>query len=121
MTYDTSSPVIACTLSASDFKERVAWISDLNGKWLRSHHRDDLVLELVYAPDARDAVRKMVAEEEACCGFLRFDLHESHTAIRLLITAPEAVREGVELVFSPFQSTTAPVQSAGCSCCGARA
>ncbi len=116
MTPEISDPVIACTLGAGDFKARVAWIADLNATALREHQRDDLVLSLVYAPEARDQVRQLVAQEQACCAFLAFELREDADASRLTITAPEAAREAAEMVLEPFISGK-PVASAGWGCC----
>jgi len=55
---DTS---IACSLDIGGFKDRVAWIADLNRVALRSHQRDDLVLHLRYDAKSADRVIEMVA------------------------------------------------------------
>ena len=69
---------------------------------LRNHERRDLVLDLRYAPGARDRVRKMVRNEQACCSFLTLDLREKPDEIRLIITAPEAAREAADMLFEQF-------------------
>lgn len=120
MTLQTQDSPIACTLAAGDFKARIAWIADLNAASLLSHRRDDLTLELTYQPQARDQVRQMVAQEQACCGFLAFDLREADDAIRLTIVAPEAAREAAETVFEPFQAKSNSA-NAGCACCSGAA
>ena len=96
------TPPIACTLAPAAFKDRLAWISALNRDALRRHERRDLRLHLRYAPEARDRVREMVRNEQACCAFLSFDLREQPGEISLTITAPEAARESVDLLFEPF-------------------
>src|SRR5262249_29263857 len=96
------NPEIACNLSAGDFKDRLAWISDLTRATLRHYERRDLVLDLRYAREAADRVRDMVGNEQACCGFLRFDLHEGPQEVRLVITAPEEAREVADALFSQF-------------------
>lgn len=53
----TEAPPIACTLASGAFKDRLAWIGALTRNTLRSHERRDLVLDLRYAPEARDRVR----------------------------------------------------------------
>jgi hypothetical protein len=118
MTDDRSEQApIACTLDAGDFKKRLAWIAALNTAYLRDHRRDDLRLELVYAADARDQVAQMVRGEQACCGFLSFEIRDEPDAVRVIIEAPEAAREAAAMVFEPFQSK-APNETA-CGSCGA--
>jgi len=98
---------IACTLTPGEHKDRVSWIAALNRDALRSHSRDGLVLELRYAPEARARVHDMVRDEQVCCGFLAFDLHEADGEIRLTITAPEAAREAADGLFEPFLARAA--------------
>ena len=111
----TDPPPIACTLGASDFRDRLAWIAELNATALRGAQRRDLQLELTYAPEALARVRDLVAREQACCAFLIFDVEATATEVRLIITAPEAAREAAETVFAPFAPASAA--SAGCGCC----
>lgn len=112
----TEAPPIACTLAPGEFKNRLAWISALTRDALRSHARRDLVLDLSYAPEARNRVSEMVRNEQACCPFLNFDLREEPDQIRLVITAPEAAREAADMLFEQF-AATGPAQSA-CACTG---
>ena len=107
---------IACTLSAGDYKTRLAWIADLNAAALLAHQRDGLRLELTYAGKARNCVREMVRREQACCAFLDFEIHEAWGGIRLTITAPERARGAADGLFAPFFSKT--LKPAGCACCG---
>lgn len=112
---------IACTLGAGDFKTRLAWIADLNRRALRGARRDDLRLELTYAPKARDDVALMVRQEEACCAFLAFDLSEGGGAVQVMITAPEEVRAAADAVFAPFEAPRTALAASSCECCGANA
>jgi hypothetical protein len=41
---------IACTLTAGDLRDRLAWIATLNRDALRGYDRGDLTLRLRYAP-----------------------------------------------------------------------
>jgi hypothetical protein len=107
---------IACTLEAGSFKERLAWIADLNRRALLSSRRDDLRLELTYAPHAVEDVRELVRGEQQCCAFLDFDLRADSDAVRLVVTAPEAARGAAELVFEPFRSKGDAVSAASCGC-----
>jgi hypothetical protein len=108
-------PPIMCTLAAGDYKDRLAWIADLNRDALRGKNREDLRLELTYAPEAAERVREMVRREQDCCSFLAFDIREDADAVRLSITAPEEAREAAELLFEPFQSTNSRGAACGCT------
>jgi hypothetical protein len=110
------APPIACTLTPGEFKDRLAWIGALSRDALRSHERRDLVLDLHYAPEAAERVREMVRNEQACCLFLTFDLQETPDEIRLTITAPEAAREAVDVLFEQFLAN--PPASPACACAG---
>ena len=102
MTESLSDQSLACCLSAGEYQNRLAWIETLTRKALRSHARDDLVLRLVYAPEAAAEVRKMVEQERICCAFLMFDLEHETSAVRVTITVPEAARASADMLFGPF-------------------
>jgi hypothetical protein len=110
------SPPIACTLAFGEFRDRLAWIAELTRDALLSYGRDDLVLDLRYAPAAVDRVRELVRREQACCGFLSFDLREHPSEIQLTIRAPEAARAAADLLFhwfvTPSMTTPAPQKKA---------
>jgi hypothetical protein len=119
MTAAISEPTpIACTLGPGDFRQRLAWIADLNRDALRAQQRDGLRLELIYAPAALDRVREMVARERNCCAFLTFDLRQEAEAVRLVIEAPEDARDALDAVFEPFQVRKAAATVCGCSSAG---
>jgi hypothetical protein len=69
---------------------------------LRGFKRNDLVLELCYAPEAADRVRELVRREEVCCAFLAFDVRETPTEVLLTIRAPEEARAALDIVFGQF-------------------
>jgi hypothetical protein len=119
MTVSISEPApIACTLGPGDFRQRHAWIADLNRDALRAQHRDGLRLELTYAPAALDRVREMVAREQDCCAFLTFDLQDEADTVRLVIEAPEDARDALDAVFEPFQTREPAASVCGCSSAG---
>jgi hypothetical protein len=93
---------IACTLQPGSYQERLAWIAALAREGLRGVSREDLRLELRYAPDVAARVREMVGKEQECCGFLTFELTETHDDVRLTITAPERARDVADTLFEPF-------------------
>lgn len=106
---------IACTLAPGAYKDRLAWIAALNKDALRKYERRDLALELSYAPEARDLVHKMVRNEQACCAFLAFDLHEAGNEIRLTVTAPETAREAADTLFEQFVANAPAPSSCACA------
>jgi len=91
---------ITCTLSATDYRGRLAAIADLSREALRHVERRGLTLDLRYAPEAAARVRQLVEQERRCCAFLQFELHETADEVRLVVTAPPAAAEAVpELLF----------------------
>lgn len=114
MTIVEPSP-IACTLTSGAFKERMGWMAALNRDALRKYTRRDLVLERSYAPEARERVREMVRNEQRCCAFLGFELHEGASEIRLTVTAPETVREAADTLFEPFIANAPTPSSCACA------
>jgi hypothetical protein len=99
---DLEQPPIGCCLSAGDYQRRIAWIGSLARQALQKHDRDDLVLRLVYAPEAAEQVREMVEREHLCCAGLTFDLPKRIDAVNVVITAPENAREAAEDLFGQF-------------------
>jgi hypothetical protein len=109
------APLIACTLAPGKFKDRLAWIAALNKDALRKYERRGLVLELNYAPEARERVHEMVRNEQACCAFLAFELHEAGNEIRLTVTAPERAREAADTLFEQFVANAPAPASCACA------
>jgi hypothetical protein len=114
MTIVEASP-IACTLAPGAFKDRLAWIAALNKDALRKYARRDLVLELSYALEARERVHELVRNEQACCAFLAFELHEAGNEIRLTVTAPETAREAADALFEQFVANAPAPSSCACA------
>ena len=44
----------------------------------------------------------MIRQEQACCAFLTFEMHEEPDAVTLTIKAPEEARATVEALFEAF-------------------
>jgi hypothetical protein len=93
---------IACTLAGAALEDRRAWIAALTRDALRGYDRDDLVLNLRYAPEAASRVREMMLKEQACCGFLAFEMYQYSDEVQLTIRAPEDARASVDVLFRPF-------------------
>ncbi len=95
---------IACTLTGGDLRNRLAWIATLNRDALRGYERTGRMLRLRYAPHAAQQVWELMRQEQACCAFLRFEIHQEAHAVTLTITAPEEGRTTVDALFEPFLS-----------------
>ena len=99
---------IACTLQPGEYQQRLAWLAQLSRDGLLEMSRDDLQLELRYAPAVADRVREMVSKEQACCAFLNFELAETTEGVRLTITAPERARDVADALFEQLVSSAVP-------------
>ncbi|RAZ90072.1 hypothetical protein DPM33_14640 [Mesorhizobium hawassense] len=99
---DDEAPPIACSLGASDFKERVADIRALAGRSLRHAERTPLSLKLTYGREALEEVTELVRKEQICCAFLSFDLKRRPQDVVLTITAPPAAAEAADMLFGHF-------------------
>ena len=108
MATSCASGLVACSLAAGAHKERTAWIQSLAKRALRGHARADLTLSLAYAPEFAPEVQILVVQERICCPFLTFDLFQTAEAICLTITAPEAARESVNMLFEHFVAECKP-------------
>lgn len=95
-------PPIACTLAPGEYMDRMKWIAKLMCDALRTCERRGLALTLRFAPEAAERVRELVRREQACCGFLTFELHESPTEMRLTIRVPEEARPAASTIFKQF-------------------
>lgn len=93
---------IACMLGAGEFKERSAWISELNSRSLTSIRRSSLSLELTYERGARDDVKELVRREQQCCGFLSFSTREEKSHVTVVISTPERAKEAADHLFDQF-------------------
>lgn len=109
-------PPIACTLDTRSFEARLAWIAALNARALTKSRRGDLALTLEYRREALDDVRDLVRGEQTCCAFLDFSLDERGDNLVLTITAPEAARDAVDLLFEQFEAGGAPAEASACGC-----
>jgi len=111
-----SSPAIACSLEAGDFKDRIAWIAALNARHLLRVQQDDLSLALTYDLSASAELADLVARERACCAFLTFELVEGDTTVELKVRVPDEAREATDALLGPFLGGVPRGQ--GPDCCG---
>ena len=95
---------IACSLSPDALTDRVGWIDALNRNFLRAYTLERTTLRLTYDAAAMREVHALVASEQECCGFLRFEIRDASDAIELRIDAPNVSEMNVEPLFDPFLS-----------------
>jgi hypothetical protein len=92
---------IACTLGSGDYRERLAWIAELARDGLLSVRREDLEIELRYAPRVSDRIREMVSMEQECCAFLNFVISETSEDVRLATNRASCHWRGDATVIAP--------------------
>src|SRR6185437_17082945 len=100
--HESPTEPIACTLGAGAYRERLAWIAELNRSALQSARREDARLILTYDPRVTVRVREMIRREQECCAFLAFKLTEDEKELTLAVTAPQAARDALDALFGPF-------------------
>lgn len=109
---EPTPPARACTLSATDYKERETTIRALAARALRSSERDGRRLILTFDAAAGDELRGIVRQERQCCAFLDFDLSDQgDDGIKLTITAPSNAPEALDDTFAQLT----PATSCGCA------
>jgi hypothetical protein len=106
---------IACTLPSAELPERLAWIRQFTARRLTAHRLEGATLHLTYARDARAELARIVAGERQCCGFLRFDLHDTPDAIELTIEAPAEAGADAHWLFDQFLPQQVSAKACGCS------
>jgi hypothetical protein len=97
-----SALAIACTLGIRDLQVRLADIRDLAFRSLRRSRREGSVLHLTYDREVLAEVEKLVARESDCCAFLEFDVARDETGVHVTITAPAAIADAADELFSHF-------------------
>jgi hypothetical protein len=87
-----SEPVpIACTLDASEQRQRAVELRSLGHDGLLSIDRGKqrVLLRFRPDPDIRERVERLAAAESRCCAFLRFEVADTDGATALTVVAPE--------------------------------
>lgn len=111
---ETYAAPVACTLGADDYRERIAWIADINRSWLIDRKRTGHRLELTYRPAGIESVCEMIRREQACCGFLQFTTYDDDDAFRVVVTAPAEAADVLDAVFVSVGAN--PGTGSACAC-----
>jgi hypothetical protein len=94
---------LACSLQGAAFKERIAWLKDLQKRALLDHRRDGHSLQLLFAKTAKSDVQALVEKENACCGFLSFAINETGRGLHLTITPPPDAVDFIDELLLHFE------------------
>ena len=99
-----SEPVIACTLSAADLKDRgQAWLK--LGSYIRGSGPipGGLAFDFASAAGVPESLAELVRLEAECCAWMSFQISDRSAGIRLSITGvgPDGER-GVRESFAPL-------------------
>lgn len=109
---------IACMLTSSALRDRLASIRRLTADELLLHTPGDVELRLLYRARARPAVEAIVQAERECCAFLTFDLDCTVDGVELVIGAPADLDVDARWLFEQFlpeSAGSAARASCGCS------
>jgi hypothetical protein len=99
---DLKALPIACTLSPTDLRKRLAFIQALTRDALLRHERDDLGLTLHYKADSAERVRQMLEGEQHCCAFLAFGVSHDVDGVHVTVRPPEDARDAADELFAQF-------------------
>jgi hypothetical protein len=91
------TPPIACTLSASDLKDREGAWRKLMGSGLVTRRRVPGGIRLSAAPGAAAALIELTDLERECCAWIHFEIRENS------VVTLTADRAGEEVLASMFQ------------------
>lgn len=84
-----SWPPAACTLPTAEQPLRTAKFGDLFERFLRRvERRDRVTLSLSFAPGARAEADRLVAQEQRCCSFFRFEASAEQDSYVLEVGVP---------------------------------
>jgi hypothetical protein len=95
---EITNPPIACSLTAADYRQRVAEAGDVAREALRERRQIDGGERLVFQEtgDVRRRLDAFVAAESACCPFLTMSLRSDGGRLVLDITGPELAEPIIE-------------------------
>jgi hypothetical protein len=101
-TIDIPSPPIACSLTAADYRQRVADTGDVAREALRERRPIDGGQRLVFheTGDIRRRLDAFVAAESTCCPFLTMRLQDDGDRLVLDVTGPELAASIIEELFA---------------------
>jgi len=95
---------IACSLSATELRERLADMSAIGKRSLLAADVNGSRAVLRFRPRAGEQLAAIVAAEAECCAFLRMKLDDASDAVRLTIEAPAGAESVLHDLVAAFSS-----------------
>jgi hypothetical protein len=92
----------SCSLSPTNFIERIAWLRELSSRALISHSIGRNQAELNYKINARKDTEEFIRRESTCCSFFTFSISEVNNLILLAISWPSEKQDSAINLFSNF-------------------
>jgi hypothetical protein len=104
----TKGAQIACSLGASDLRQRLSEIAEVGASSLigRRVEDDRHLLRFRSAAETRRRLTAIVAAEEACCSFLDISLEERDGELLLSLGAPEGGQPVADALAAAFAGTS---------------
>ena len=102
---------IACSLTASDYADRLNEIEAIGRDGLLRVDRGSGPPDLVFRedPEIRTALERMIEAEAACCPFLSFSMRSRGSELVLTIEGPESAEPVVRDLLDRFGLDEGPV------------
>lgn len=94
-TVKATTEAVACTLSASELRERVEQLRTRLLDLITTEQETDDGYILGFVPGSIDTVREFVAFESECCSFITYTIDDSNGQTRLGLRGPEGTKEFV--------------------------
>jgi hypothetical protein len=91
---------IACSLDGAEAAQRGGDIGELARDALISRSRTNEGLQFVFAKEAEERVRWLVAAESQCCPFLSFEIASKEETVRLEIRGPRDAGPVLDSLFA---------------------
>lgn len=88
--------LIACSLTAAEYRNRAADANDVARDALRDRGPIAGGVRLTFDAAARERLESLIAAEAACCPFLTMDLREAAGRLVLEVTGPDAAAPIIE-------------------------
>lgn len=105
----TEAPPIACSLGASDLRQRLNEIAEVGAESLieRTADGERHLLRFRSDPETRRRLETIVAAEAQCCSFLDLSLEEQGGELLLSLSAPEQGQTIVDELAAAFAGASA--------------
>jgi len=110
---------IACTLSTAEQRKlRLAYRESLTPFLIDATYSDGIAQLVFSKPEVtKQELERLIAQENSCCGFLKFDLSETETELNLTVTGPKGSEDILRDFFPSPASSDSASNSHVCAPC----